>query len=805
MRQYFIFLIMGLTLLYGTTDWSYDSETRLLHSISTGGDIQCASPDNENCIKGDSYSDIMNYFQNQPIKPLECGYMHSLKYGGQTGYDDYYHWCSLLLRKYAPMKDKAYFADEHENKIFHINYKDMQIVNSVDVNGTITHHADVVGSMDSPKSIMAVPKGSEIVEFYNMSTTQLEKRIDLTAEFGAEFKPRSGDAYNPTHNLLFLTAKNRPSGVIIDVGTLSVVAKVGENKTNSNIRDLGGDQVTGHPIWLDSDYCAVLNRADRTVDVYKVEFLNNQWSAHFVSSTPVETSLHQILAGKDGNYFYGVSEGNKYIHKPDIHLADGETKIAEFSVAPNYFAIMDTTFPTDAWGGINSLVVMDENGTKVFGEISVLFINNGTSYKSRDGYTFEESEDYPNFQYAPWYENVSVLRQVRHDDILGKTYRVFSYHLTLEQYNQFKGVLNGFDANAILQIVRSNNLFNDIAIVDNEIRFNNPNSTGIVPNMQSVTMDNSKYNDVNLLVGIKDQDFYINSGEPYKPSKVYKFRWDRSQEKLLVENSILLQKGSDVGFLGHNMSIDPYGKLVIPVGFTYYTENDHGIPFKGGVFIVNLDNFSIETFIKTGKGAGHIVFDTERKHGLITHHTEPYVSMYDYTTNQLIKHIPLKIKKANYSSTTQSHSPYVDINNRYMYNAWTDGGVFFRIDLESGEVEESSKVEIGGMPIQGNYFTTSSEQIYRPTDNEIITPLKLHDLILGAKYRANSLHIFVENGAYPQKIQFAQDPDIDVGTRLKITNGATNVVHMEGDINVTIVDEGSIDTFIYNGTIWEKM
>ncbi len=92
----------------------------------------------------------------------------------------------------------------------------------------------------------------------------------------------------------------------------------------------------------------------------------------FVSSTTVNTSLHQIVAGSNG-YFYGVSEGNRYIDKPNITLMDGEDKVAEYSVNKNYFAIMDTTFPTDAWGGINSLVVMDKNNRKLFGEISVTF------------------------------------------------------------------------------------------------------------------------------------------------------------------------------------------------------------------------------------------------------------------------------------------------------------------------------------------------------------------------------------------------------------------------------------------------
>ncbi len=89
-----------------------------------------------------------------------------------------------------------------------------------------------------------------------------------------------------------------------------------------------------------------------------------------------------------------------------------------------------------------------------------------------------------------------------------------------------KSVLNGFDGGAILKLGKEKNLLNDMVIVDNEIRFNNPNSSGFVPNMERVSMDNSQFNDVNLLIGIKDVDFYLNNGESYRPSMVYKFRWD---------------------------------------------------------------------------------------------------------------------------------------------------------------------------------------------------------------------------------------------------------------------------------------
>ncbi len=85
---------------------------------------------------------------------------------------------------------------------------------------------------------------------------------------------------------------------------------------------------------------------------------------------------------------------------------DGEDKVAEYSVNKNYFAIMDTTFPTDAWGGINSLVVMDKNNRKLFGEISVTFTDMRQAISHAMVIPFEESDDYPDFQYRPGYENV---------------------------------------------------------------------------------------------------------------------------------------------------------------------------------------------------------------------------------------------------------------------------------------------------------------------------------------------------------------------------------------------------------------
>jgi len=42
---------------------------------------------------------------------------------------------------------------------------------------------DVVGPMSRPKYIMAVPKGSEIVEFYDINSTNSRRVSNLTSIF----------------------------------------------------------------------------------------------------------------------------------------------------------------------------------------------------------------------------------------------------------------------------------------------------------------------------------------------------------------------------------------------------------------------------------------------------------------------------------------------------------------------------------------------------------------------------------------------------------------------------------------------
>jgi hypothetical protein len=45
---------------------------------------------------------------------------------------------------------------------------------------------------------------------------------------------------------------------------------------------------------------------------------------------------------------------------------------------------------------------------------------------------------------------------------------------------------------------------------------------------------------------------------------------------------------------------------------------------------------------------------------------------------------------------------YIDKSGKYYYNFWSDGGVFFRLNLDTLNIDSS--VYVGGIPIQGNFY-----------------------------------------------------------------------------------------------------
>jgi len=250
---------------------------------------------------------------------------------------------------FAAQNDKvhAFYADEHNtptgsptgNRVIEIDIENMSLVNTLAVPGITNHHAD-----NSFKSkLYAVPKGSGYVNVVELTKDQNgATHMELTKQINLIHEPRSGDAYNKKFNVILMAARNRPMGSFINVETDEVVGTIGEDvdckltdgsylldhadaNTESGAtkyqcahKDFGGDQISGHPYWLTSDYAAIVDRANRQISVYHVWKEGDLLKSSLVNHLKTRTSVHQIvprdrtsLPVSEQADFYAVEEGNQ--------------------------------------------------------------------------------------------------------------------------------------------------------------------------------------------------------------------------------------------------------------------------------------------------------------------------------------------------------------------------------------------------------------------------------------------------------------------------------------------------------------
>ncbi len=163
---------------------------------------------------------------------------------------------------------------------------------------------------------------------------------------------------------------------------------------------------------------------------------------------------------------------------------------------------------------------------------------------------------------------------------------------------------------------------------------------------------------------------------------------------------------------GHNADFAPDNKRL-------YVGSD-----RGYMHIINDDRWKIENTVNTGgisygsksvtAGSGHTCFAADRGLAIVTNHTAKYNTIIDLTTQRKIKNVKLPFANEGIFNANQSHTCYVDDAQDYYYNFWTDGGVFYKIDLYDLTLADS--LYTGGIPIQGSYISLSNIQTVDPAE-----------------------------------------------------------------------------------------
>jgi len=514
---------------------------------------------------------------------------------------------------YAPYSEHiVQYADEHnpDNHIITIDYDNMQLLNIESVEGSTNHHADPMGTLSDANYMMLVAKGSYFTTVWDIKSDTFIKKINLP------FRPRSSDAYNKKYNLVLLNSRDRPAAVLIDAKKLKIVGRAGFDimcnyyeanpirKNNllysavenfdSQIKcyapDFGGDQISGHPLWLSDNEFIIIDRANRAIHVYKITKKDDLYSTQLVQTIRTNTSMHQMIAKDKNNpnnrVFFGMTEGNKNLN-----------------IAPRVYRFVLQ----------NEKLILTGITKFSKGKIEGMFGHN--LYISPD----------KKYLYAP-----------------------VAAHFNLGK---------------------------------------------------NITADSERRRILKFFNKIKNRKKYSKAFRQYVEWK----------------------------------------------GISYYQKIFREFKKQGEVFIIDTKSMKVKKVIEAGYGAGHVAFSKQKHLAIVTNHLDNFVTIIDTKHQKFVKNIPLNFEREGIFNLTQSHMQHVSEDGEYYYNFWTDGGRFFRINLDTLTLDGS--IYTGGVPIQGNFYkkVNTTCDIAEPDSDDGFSELfeetpELNDISNNMYARGSSYH-----------------------------------------------------------------
>ena len=121
---------------------------------------------------------------------------------------------------------------------------------------------------------------------------------------------------------------------------------------------------------------------------------------------------------------------------------------------------------------------------------------------------------------------------------------------------------------------------------------------------------------------------------------------------------------------------------------------------EGHVFIIDKKTMSVEAMVDAGAGAGHTTFLPMRNQAIITNHNATYMTVIDTINHQFVRNVEVA-NSASPDYKSQAHTSGVSLDMKYFYSTASHDGNFFRIDLDTWQV---NKTYIGGNLLMGSFI-----------------------------------------------------------------------------------------------------
>ncbi len=221
-----------------------------------------------------------------------------------------------------------YYGDINNDDVIALDIDQMKLVKSIDSNGTYPYEvAEGFGD-----ELYVINRADDTIGILDSETETISSEVDL------DFYPRS-TSINDADTLV--TSANDPAAAII---TSEIASDVYTDSSYVNPISYGGDNATGHPVWVDDDYFLLLDRTENTIELYQKD-----------NFTPIDklitlSSVHHVMI-KDG-YFYGISEGEQDVVSPGVvkfSVADGKITLSIERLLSSLSNLPDD-FESSSWG-----------------------------------------------------------------------------------------------------------------------------------------------------------------------------------------------------------------------------------------------------------------------------------------------------------------------------------------------------------------------------------------------------------------------------------------------------------------------
>jgi len=208
----------------------------------------------------------------------------------------------------APYSMRAFYGDPTTNSVVAIDIPAMEQAGSTPTAST-PYPVDRAGPL---AKIYAITRGANSIDIIDPDTLENLGSVEL------QHKPRSGAAYNADLTVQLVAGADKPMSSLIDPFTDTVVATAGADEVTFPNNDYGGSLASGHPYWFSKRKFAVIDRANRSIKLYK---LNGDraagFSTEFIDETDTPTTVHHFVArkrdslhGDDKYIYYALAEGS---------------------------------------------------------------------------------------------------------------------------------------------------------------------------------------------------------------------------------------------------------------------------------------------------------------------------------------------------------------------------------------------------------------------------------------------------------------------------------------------------------------